>query len=702
MNQSESKSAEQREGEEIDFLTPAGFPQADQAHATNSAPNDAAPESETLAPAAGADLVDEADLKGIMANFNPMAIRDIATIEKGVEHFFLFNNSHLALIRPEQLQFLTPGDLDPLEERGALVQFQYIDVSPENRLLTRAVVVRPSSLKAEQVRKVKLGCIYGSAAALLRYVAERDRRLYDLEHEGELADHVSAQFRAADGPDDKSHSREAIARHLKALRVFSFEYLLEQFGVRPDLAAPLLGLFAKTAPEIEQELALTDLDGVARAALQNRMNRSLLFPLTRDFHLVQPPSTHLIDTQGGELREMRSEIEWIHLLFTQIARRILKTALPREESEWIEPRGARQAKDYLNTLKKHPSLSSGDLWAADFAFVDAYERLIKVVGSFKEVRLGGLVDLLAREALKPLNMNFEPFFFSMESFEVNHALVKSYSKKENLYDLVVERIKKDPEVFFQEERRAENPRPGLFLIYNYNLPRGFIDYKKRRNFLHLMAKSNGRENGIFDFLRTVKEGVDSAEAVREQIELARAIREWEDEAEKEREKLEQKNRPFLARLADWFLGLFGIKSKQRRLEDRAAAGRGSSGSDGPSRRGVLVGPKEKQLSIPGKVLKAIEQVEKGNHGLIWLDLVRETIGSTKYDEDALGDFLFFDKESRYTEVRALISLRRLFINKGRENDSAWVRTTIDYLDNITRPGPEIQALRDFLRNKLDF
>ena len=689
------------ETEEIDFLSrPAGAEQIDESAAD---PN--ATEAGTAAEEEGKDLVDEADLKGIMANFNPVAIRDIATIEKGVEHFFLFNNSHLALIRPEQLQHLTPPDLEALAERNAIAQFQYLEVSPENRLYARDVVVRPSSLKADQVRKVKQGCIYGSAVAILRYLAERDRRLRELEQAGDLSEHVSNQFRAADGPDDKSNTKQDLTRHLKALRVFSFEYLLEQSGARAELIAPVFALLKKKSSDLEQELALVDMDDSARGALLDRMNRQIIFPLTRDYHLCQPPSSHLVDTEGGELREMRSEIEWIHLLFTQIARRILKSALPKEETEWIEPKGAKQAREYLATIKQHPSLSSGEAWDTDFNFAEAYENLLKKVTSFKEVRLGGLVDMLAIEALKPLNMNFEPYYFSMDSFEMNHALVKSYSKKEELYGKVLERIQESPEVYFQEERRSPGDPPGvggLFLIFNYNLPRAFINHKSRRNFLHLMARSNGHEKGIYDLLRSVKEGIDPPEVVKEQIELSRAIREWEEEAEKERARQEKKNKPFFARIADWFLGLFGIKAPSRRADDKNDGWRDGGSIDVPGKGGVIGGPREKELRVPGKVQKAADAVERANKGLIWLDLVLEEINSTKYDEHSVGDFLHYDREDRYTEVRSLVNLRRVFIRKDRESDPNWLRSTIDYLDNISRPGPEIKPLREFLRNKLDF
>ena len=116
----------------------------------------------------GSDLLSEEDLKAIMIQFNPHAFKDITTIQKGVENFFLFAQSHLALTHPEQLQHLGEKDLRHLEERGALVLYEYIKLSEDrSRLSTKTVVIRPASLKGEQIAKGKLGCVRGSVVSIL-------------------------------------------------------------------------------------------------------------------------------------------------------------------------------------------------------------------------------------------------------------------------------------------------------------------------------------------------------------------------------------------------------------------------------------------------------------------------------------------------------------------------------------------------------
>ncbi|MEQ9364888.1 MAG: hypothetical protein RIF32_11625, partial [Leptospirales bacterium] len=66
-------------------------------------------------PPPGKELLSEENLKAIMIQFNPHSFKDITTIQKGVENFFLFAQSHLALTHPEQLQHLGEKDLELLE-----------------------------------------------------------------------------------------------------------------------------------------------------------------------------------------------------------------------------------------------------------------------------------------------------------------------------------------------------------------------------------------------------------------------------------------------------------------------------------------------------------------------------------------------------------------------------------------------------------
>ena len=154
-----------------------------------------ATDSGSAEPPPGKDLLSEENLKAIMIQFNPHSFKDITTIQKGVENFFLFAQSHLALTHPEQLQHLGEKDLQLLEERGAIETYEYLKLSEDrSRLSCKTVIIRPASLKADQVAKVKLGCVRGSVVSVLEYIHERDRKLRELEAEGQLGAWVNQRF----------------------------------------------------------------------------------------------------------------------------------------------------------------------------------------------------------------------------------------------------------------------------------------------------------------------------------------------------------------------------------------------------------------------------------------------------------------------------------------------------------------------------
>ena len=101
MNAGEEQSEEQQESGEVDMLAR----QAQVGGGHDGAQN---VPGEPVIP----DLLADAELKGIMAQFNPMASKDITLIEKGVENFFLFHQAHYALMREDQLVHIGAAELD--------------------------------------------------------------------------------------------------------------------------------------------------------------------------------------------------------------------------------------------------------------------------------------------------------------------------------------------------------------------------------------------------------------------------------------------------------------------------------------------------------------------------------------------------------------------------------------------------------------
>ncbi|MCR9140820.1 MAG: hypothetical protein NXI24_01010 [bacterium] len=673
----------------------------------------------------GKDLLSEENLKAIMIQFNPHSFKDITTIQKGVENFFLFAQSHLALTHPEQLQHLGEKDLLHLEERGAIEFYEYLKLSEDrSRLSTKKVVIRPASLKADQVAKVKLGCVRGSVVAVLEYIHERDRKLRELEAEGQLGAWLNQRFlrdlaaeNGADFGSGAASGRAELNKMIPALRNLSFDgFLANEVKPRDDLLIPVLSLLGKRSEDLLSELAaFAKISEAGEEALRARIPRSLLIPLAGDFQVLSPAATDLISMPDAKVKETRSEIEYIYVLYVQMARKILFALLPREETGWISGKGVSQDERYLEELKKHASFTQGDQWVDGATFLQCYSALIRHVRSVREVRKEFLIDLVAQETVYKLNMQFEPVLLRPDTFEVADSSVDSYLPREELYKAVCEKMKSLEDVAFMEERRtgpqAPGEKRGVYFIFRANLAQAFIRFPNRRNYIQLFCRSNSMSKGIYDLLIDVNEGVTPEGIVDEQIALARAIREWEDEQEKERLKKERAGMGLIARLVIFFRNLFGMGeiAGGRRSDDPENSGEGDLGdgsSEGREKKGrggrkkrskVIKGPREKELVVPARVQKAVDYVERNFKGLIWLDEVLLALNTVKFNPDQVGDMLYYDKYDRYLEVRALINIRRVFISRENEEDPAWVSSTIDYLENVVPQQEEHRALVSYLR-----
>jgi hypothetical protein len=78
-----------------------------------------------------------------------------------------------------------------LAEKKALVRFQYLEYNEELKdLVLRKVVIRPSSLKMEQVNKIKKSCAIETCLAILKFLAIRDRLIQEKINSNELEDYT--------------------------------------------------------------------------------------------------------------------------------------------------------------------------------------------------------------------------------------------------------------------------------------------------------------------------------------------------------------------------------------------------------------------------------------------------------------------------------------------------------------------------------
>lgn len=687
-------------------------------------PPNAADGSEAAAPVLPSepDLLPEAELKALMAQFNPLASRDLVLIEKGVENFFRFNQSAYALTRSEQMQHLGPTEQHYLADRQAIVPFSYFGVNEtRDRLHLIRVLIRPASLKGEQVARVKQGCVRASALAIIQYIQRRDQTIREMVQQGQLGAWISKRLL---GEQQEFKSVRDLQRLLPELRRYSVERLLEEQTQAPEqLIVGVLRMLSMPADKLTEEFSLygpLPLD--IQMTLAERGPRSLLAPLARDFHVFQPPARDLIEMPDSKIKENRSELEWLQLLYTQIARRILFAILPAEETGWIQPKGVGQEMRYAQELHKHPSFVAGEEWPDGALFLECFESLVKRSETVRAMRREYVVELVLRDTLKSLDMQFEPVRISLDDFVLPDPAIENYISREEIFRTVVDRMKTLPDVLHMAERRQPIPgerrapeERGVYFIYRANMPRAFVRNAGRRSMLHLFCKSNGMARGIYDCLVDVARPDAPAQLIEDQLALSRAIRDWEHEQEKERQKRERAALGLFGRLILWLKSLFGMGAEpQRRSDDpreesSGERGAGSAGGaagendDGetarersrPRKRSQA--PRGKRKPVPQKVQQAVDYVERNFKGIIWVDEVVGALNSVKFTEDVVGDYLFYDSEQRYSEFKALRDIRRAYVRIVNEDDPNWVRSTIDYLENMSSPRIEHTTLAAHLR-----
>ncbi|EKO34442.1 hypothetical protein [Leptospira santarosai] len=664
------------------------------------------------------DMIGDQELKVLMLQFNPGAFKDIDLIEKGVENFFLFNQSPFALTKVEQLQHLKLHDLKFLEERKGVQSYQFLQFQKEIRELQIAnVIIRPASLKADQIVKVKRGCLLQSVAAILEMLYARDQFILNTSKNTEIEDWVHQNYLNVDdkGMQINLSDSKFLEKSMQNLESLSLEFLLSRLQVRGDLFSNIFQVLNQKPGEILNQLSIIKVEPEVLQAIEKRGARAPLLQLHSRFHLFQPSLDELlsfrhVSKEKGEQAKF-TELEIIFDLFTVIARKILLQILPGEESSWIELTGNAQAERYLEELKKHPAFTSGKSWMGGGDFIKSYEVLLQTVRTLEHLKKESLINLITVENLFRFKESKEPVHFDLSNFEVDDAAIKSVGmSRAELFREVLERIRVREDFLKKERKSGSGETIGLTILAKAMILRAFIEVRPRRTSIHNLIRQNGYPRGIYEFLKEVSDVKDGQNAVDEQIRLSKAIAEWEEDAEKERIRSERASKSILERIIEFILSLFGIKISPRETTNKGPIKRDSkntettdhtsSESSKPKKKkslGVIVGPKEKEMIIPARVQKAIDYVDRKNNGLIWLDEIVVAVSSPEFGKDKVADLIYYDQKRRYLEIRAMNQVRHVFIRRELESDPTWIQTTLDYLDNVSAKKPEFSALADTLR-----
>ncbi|TGK09381.1 hypothetical protein EHO58_03110 [Leptospira selangorensis] len=694
----------------------------------NSTPPASNPLSEEgVIPVDRVDLIPEEELRNLLLQTTPKAMRDLDLIEKGVENFFLFNYSPFALAKFEQLQFLKPADLKYFEDKNGFVLYQYLFVSEETKELGLAnVAIRPASRRADQIQKIKSACLAQSAAAFLQFIVRRDINLADRRSAGELRDWVIRQYLNTDEKGNlldfqDSRNLPYSMRNVKTLSVESF--LQRNFKIREDILTSLISLLSKKPNEIVAFLSQIKAVPDALLALEKRGNRSPLLRLHLEFHVIQPSLEELVgeisvDTKKPNANE-ETELEIIFELFIGLSRKILISLLPGEQAGWIKASGTEQGVDYLRELSKHPAFTSGKTWEGSDIFLQAFDILLSSMSSLSSLRKESLINLAFSDIVIRIRESKEPLVVDAGALKIKDSSIQAAGlTKTEVLSQVLERFKTRNDILTRE--KVTGAGPGIVALALENVVSSFLTNKERRTSIHTLIRKNGQPKGIYAFLKDVTEGVDSELVIDDQIRLSKAIADWEKETEKQRLKAIQDSKSILVKLLEWLLGLFGVNISPSPKKDIEPADEFQSSkqtkksqTSGPSAEpekeapkkkkslGVLMGPKEKSTLIPAKVQKAIDYVDRKNNGIIWLDEVVNASSSPEFGKDKVADLMYYDQKRRYIEIRSMNSIRHVFIRKELESDSAWLDSTLEYLENVTAKKPEFAALADTLRKFRD-
>ncbi|AYV56105.1 hypothetical protein EFP84_11700 [Leptospira kmetyi] len=677
------------------------------------------PEAFVLSSEETQDMIGDQELKVLMLQFNPGAFKDIDLVEKGVENYFLFSQSPFALTKIEQLQHLKLHDIKFLEERRGIQSYQYLQFQKEVRELQIAnVIIRPASLKADQIVKVKRGCLLQSVAAVLEMLHARDQFILNVSKNSEIEDWVHQNYLNVDEkgmPINLSDSK-FLEKSMQNLESLSLEALLSRLQVRGDLFSNIFQMLNQKPGEILNQLSLIKVEAEVLPVLEKRGSRSPLLQLHPRFHLFQPSLDELLSfrhaSKDKDEPPKLTELEIIFDLFTVIARKILLQILPGEDSSWIELTGNSQAERYVQELKKHPAFTSGKSWSGGGDFIKACEVLLQTVRTLENLKKESLINLITGENLFRFKESKEPVNFDLSNFEADDAAIKSVGmSRSELFRQVLDRIRAREDFLKKERKGAGGETIGLLILAKSMILRSFVEVRPRRTSIHNLVRQNGYPRGIYEFLKEVSDVKDGQAAVDEQIRLSKAIAEWEEDTEKERIRSERASKSIIERIIEFILSLFGIKlpPKEKEIPSRGQVRKETKNlepdnspqeSVKPKKKmslGVIVGPKEKEMIIPARVQKAIDYVDRKNNGLIWLDEVVIAVSSPEFGKDKVADLIYYDQKRRYLEIRAMNQVRHVFIRRELESDPTWIQTTLDYLDNVSAKKPEFSALADTLR-----
>lgn len=627
------------------------------------------------------DYLSSFELSSALIGFNPSIEKDIRLIEQGCTATLMMTQSPRSLRTLDSLQNIDENSIRILQNRNVLTYYEFLEFN-NNQLVKKIALIRPNSLKREDAEKIIKICDEYSLISFLRYLNYKESKF--IQENKKLGEQILNNIIYT-----QEIQRSIILEMILRFESYSIEAFLEIYDLNQKVMNYLLKQLSFPSKEIYNFYNTNrEFTEEVKEFLLMRNNHPVLIALRDDFHLLYPNDKNLILIKEEEVEIIKTELEYLNDATKEVLMRLAKFLSP--EKDWKNS----SYDELFELFSHHPSLQSEESWPGLKNFIYAIENLIKITENLSEIRKEVLIESSVYEFQKKLNMNFEPYFLSINNFEIPEYIKKFYKNvdKEKIFKIFIEKLNKNNELIVYKSKLNEN-NSGYYIIYKYNIPKAFIENKNRRSFIHIMLKNSNYPSGIYNFiLDSYNQNLPDI-ILKEQQDLIKAIKEWE----KEQEKINKKRKTIIQIIIEWFLKLFGfskesLENDKNRDLDTFPIKESKKKKKNISREYI---PEYRLKKIPEKIEKAISFIERQYNGLIWVDELSYVLDYK--DIERLNSILYYDKDQRFEEIKPLHTIKPLFIRKDHLKNKEWIENTIHTLKNSSKLPHQI-ALLEYLEN----
>ncbi|MCS7205377.1 MAG: hypothetical protein NZ853_06750 [Leptospiraceae bacterium] len=650
------------------------------------------------------DFVSSTELSAAIIGLNPSVEREIKFIEQATYAALNITGNPLSLRLLNQATNFDSNVLRILTQRKVLISYEFFDY--ENSKLQKKIgLIRPPTLKQDDVEKIKKICNEYSLISLIKFLIDDEVKGYETFFE--IYRNLLKLLNQIEIP-----TRSQLLDLIQNFYELSFNAFIKKLNLHIELYQYFIQFLTMTSIDIHNYFATSKfLTEDIKIYLFQRGNHPLLVSIDEEFHLFYPTISSLTYVADQHYFFKKSNIESTFEVGMEILKKIISYF------DFIKPTEIKTYDTIFDFFIQHSSLQNEDSWPGLKRMVSILSKLTGIVESILNQKKSYFMDLFTNEFLKKFNMNFEPYYVSENMMEVpvelENLLDELKITKKELFENLILNLNKNPELIIYQSKQS-NPERGYYVIYKYNIPRAFIRNKDKRSFIHIMLKGSNYSNGIYDFV--IPESSIPAPLKEDQQLLRKAIKEWEKEIQKKNKKsLVSLIIDFFFLLWEFFQKLGSSSVKQATVENinknKQENFNVKTFNNKPNENKIVEEtneqkkekklklkrpyiPKEKLKTIPDRIERAIEYIERQYQDLIWIDELAFAL-NYKDDIEKLSSLLYYDKLQRFEEIKSLKDIKPLYIRRENLMNEKWIEKTINYLKQSSKL-PHQVALLEYL------